>query len=445
MADLKNKLKRISAFQYIIFGFIGVILVGALLLMLPISSQTREVTSFADTLFTAVSATCVTGLIVQDTATHWSIFGQAIILILIQIGGLGVVTIAASLSMIAGRKINLIQRDTMAESVSAPQLGGIVKITKFILKTAFAIEFSGAALMMYPMIKKYGAIGIWKAVFVSISAFCNAGFDLMGTADAKFVSLVPFADDPIVIVIICFLIISGGIGFFTWDDIKDNGFRFHRYRMQSKAIIVTSAVLIAIPLVLYFFIDYSDEPLKQRILYSLFQAVTPRTAGFNTTDYNQLTGGGRAVMICLMLVGGAPGSTAGGMKVTTVAVLFANMTATFKRRTDGILFRRRIAPDVTKKASTVLSMYIFAFVSSAIIISNIEGLPLTTCLFETASAVGTVGLTLGITPTLGMVSRGIIILLMYLGRVGALTFIYAAVPKSSKQSDSYPHEKISVG
>ena len=445
MTDSRKKTKKISAFQYIILGFIGVILAGALLLMLPIASQTREVTPFADTLFTSVSASCVTGLIVLDTASHWSAFGQAVILILIQTGGLGVVTVAASLSMIAGRKINLIQRDTMAESVSAPQLGGIVKITKFIIKTAFTIELSGALLMMYPMIKKYGAAGIWKSVFVSVSAFCNAGFDLMGTAHAKFVSLTPFADDPIVVLVICFLIISGGIGFFTWDDIKDNGFRFHRYRMQSKTIIVTSAVLIAIPLLLYFFIDYSDEPLKERLLYSLFQAVTPRTAGFNTSDYTQLTGGGRAVMICLMLTGGAPGSTAGGMKVTTVAVLFSNMVATFRRREDGIIFRRRISPDITKKAPTVLFMYILAFVSSAIIISDIEGLPLTDCLFETASAVGTVGLTLGLTPSLGMISRGILIVLMYLGRVGALTFIYAAVPKSDKQSDSYPHERISVG
>ncbi|MBR6941113.1 MAG: Trk family potassium uptake protein [Clostridia bacterium] len=442
---LKKQHRRLSAFQYIVIGFAGVILAGTLLLMLPVASQSRTFTPFGDALFTAVSATCVTGLVVRDTASTWSYFGQAVILILIQIGGLGVVTVAASLSMISGRKINLLQRSTMMESISANQVGGIVKITLFVIRTALAVELSGALLLLAPFIKTYGTRGIWKAFFVSISAFCNAGFDLMGTSGEPFQSIVSFGDNPAVIIVVILLIVIGGIGFFTWDDFRENGIHLKRFRMQSKVILITSAVLIVLPSIWFFFVDFSDMTLRRRILVSLFQAVTPRTAGFNSVDFSALTGGGRAIMTVLMLIGGAPGSTAGGMKVTTIAVLFANMSATFTRKNDGVMLRRRIEPEAVKRASTVLTMYLTAFISSAIAISQIEGIPLYLCLFETASAVGTVGLTLGITPSLHIASRIILMILMYLGRVGALTLIYAALPGSHLKSDNYPREKITVG
>lgn len=440
-----TKKKKISPFQYIVLGFIGVILVGAVILMLPLSSHDRTVTPFSDALFTAVSATCVTGLVVRDTASHWSYFGQAVILTLIQIGGLGVVTTAASLSMLAGRKINLMQRDTMKESISADKIGGMVKITKFVVRTALVIETAGAAALMTPFVRRFGTAGIWKAFFTSVSAFCNAGFDLMGTEDAPFQSIVSFGNNTCVILVTSFLIISGGIGFFTWDDARTHKFHLKKYKMQSKVILATSGILILLPFLWYFFVDFSAMALKERILVSLFQAVTPRTAGFNSTDFGGLTGGGRTIMIILMLTGGAPGSTAGGMKVTTLAVLFANMSAAFTRKNDGVLMRRRIEPEAVKRASTVVTMYIFLFTISAAVISVVENIPVNLCLFETASAVGTVGLTMGITPSLHIFSRIILMILMYVGRVGALTLIYAAVPRSHIKSDTYPREKISVG
>lgn len=436
---------KLSSFQIIILGFAGVIVLGALLLMLPISTQNGAVTPFSKTLFTATSAVCVTGLVVFDTASYWSGFGQLIILIMIQIGGLGVISVASFLSMLAGRKISLMQRQTMQNALSAPQMGGIVKLTRFIFLVSFAIEGIGALLLMPVFMTKYGIRGIWMAVFHSVSAFCNAGFDLMGNQTGQYSSLTSFAGSGYVTLIICLLIMIGGIGFLTWKDIAVKKTRFKEYSMQTKVILVTTAILIVIPAVFFFFSDFANEPLKDRICMSVFQAVTPRTAGFNTADLNKMSDAGRSVMMLLMLIGGSPGSTAGGMKTTTIAVLFANAIAVFRKRQNANCYGRRIDDSTVKNASAILFMYVFFSMLSAIIISITDGIPMQMGMFETFSAIGTVGLTLGITPTLSAVSRFVLILLMFFGRVGGLTIIYAAFSQKDASILKYPMENITVG
>ena len=437
--------RRLSSFQIIILGFAGVILLGALLLMLPISTTAGRVTPFNETLFTATSAVCVTGLVVQDTGSYWSTFGQAVILTLIQIGGLGVVTVAASFALLSGRKISLMQRSTMKDAISAPKVGGIVRLTRFILRGTFLIELLGALAMLPAFCRDYGWRGVWMAVFHSISAFCNAGFDILGTKNNLYPSLTGYAGSPGINITIMLLIVIGGIGFLTWDDVCENKWRFHRYRMQSKVILVTTFALIVLPALLFFFVDFDALPLGERIQAALFQSITPRTAGFNTATLSAMSGASQGVMILLMLIGGSPGSTAGGMKTTTLAVLVANAAATFRRRESAQFFGRRVDCGAVKTAATILMMYLALFFGGAAFISVYENLPLSACLYETASAVGTVGLTLGITPQLRIPSQMVLITLMYLGRVGGLTLIYAALSGKKATVAKLPQEQITIG
>lgn len=437
--------KHLTTFQSIFLGFFLIIIIGSLLLMLPISSVSGKVTPFNESLFTATSAVCVTGLVVHDTGSYWSAFGQAVILILIQIGGLGVITVAASFALLSGRKISLMQRSTMQEAIAAPKIGGIVRLTGFVLKATLIFELSGAVIMMPVLCKDYGVKGVWLAVFHSISAFCNAGFDILGTDASKYVSLTQYVNCTSINLAVIFLIVIGGIGFLTWEDIYTNKLHFRRYRMQSKVILITSAVLIIVPALYFFFFDLNNLPIKQRILSSLFQSVTTRTAGFNTVDLTALQEPSIATMIVLMIIGGSPGSTAGGIKTTTVAVLIANSLATFGRKDSSHFFKRRIDNQVVKNASTILIMYLVLSFTGAVAISTAEKIPFLKCLFETSSAIGTVGLTLGITPELGLFSQLILILLMFCGRVGGLTLIYAAISNTKKNISKYPLEHITVG
>lgn len=444
MNALFRKKRRLTSFQIIILGFSGVILLGTVLLMLPISTHEGIVTSPLDALFTSTSAVCVTGLVLHDTATYWSIFGQAVLLLLIQIGGMGVITVAVSLAMISGRKISLMQRSTLQEAIAAPKVGGIVRLTSFIVKATLLMELCGAAAMAPVFCRDFGVKGLWMAFFHSVSAFCNAGFDLMGTRGA-FSSLTGYASNPIINITVMLLIVVGGIGFLTWNDVWTNGRRLHKYRMQSKVILCATAVLLLLPAVYFFFCEFTALPLGERILSSLFQSVTPRTAGFNTVDLTALSEPGQFIVIVLMLIGGSPGSTAGGMKTTTVAVLFAAALSTFRRKEYAHFFGRRLDNEVIKNAATILMMYLVLFFAGGLIISMTEGLSMIACLFETASAVGTVGLTLGITPGLGVLSRIILILLMFCGRVGGLTLVFATLSGVQKSVARLPKEKITVG
>lgn len=443
--EIIHQKHRLSSFQIIISGFVGVILLGALLLMLPVSTTEGCITPFNETLFTATSAVCVTGLVVQDTGSYWSGFGQAVILALIQIGGLGVVTVAASFALLSGRKISLMQRSTMQDAISAPKVGGVVRLTQFILRGTFLIELLGAAAMLPVFCRDYGWRGIWMAVFHSISAFCNAGFDILGTENNLYPSLTGYTGNPIINITIMLLIVIGGIGFLTWDDICEHKWHFHRYRVQSKVILVITGFLIVMPAAFFFFEDFSALPTGTQLLVSFFQSVTTRTAGFNTVALSAMSSASKGIMILLMLIGGAPGSTAGGMKTTTLGVLLANAVATFRQRDNAQFFKRRIDCNTVKTASTILTMYLTLFFGGGIFISVYEHLPLSDCLYETSSAVGTVGLTLGITPQLHIPSQIVLIILMYLGRVGGLTLIYATLSGKKAGNAKLPQEKITVG
>lgn len=436
---------RLSGAQTILLGFVILILAGAFLLMLPFSSRSGEWTSVTDALFTATSASCVTGLVLYDTWSHWTWFGQLVILSLIQIGGMGVVTMTTVLSKIVGKRLGLQARTTMQEAVSAPNLGEIMKYTRFIFLGCMIFEVLGAVALSPVFISEYGPLkGIWLSVFTSISAFCNAGFDLNGT-HGEFSSMTPYMDNPVVVITLVFLILTGGLGFLTWMDIRKHGFKFYKYSTQSKLIIVMELLLVFIPMIYLWFGEYGDYPANQRFLASLFQAVTPRTAGFNTTDYNDFSGTGVVMTIILMLIGGAPGSTAGGMKITTITILFLTMIAFFKREKSPAIFKRRITTEAIYGAVAVFMLDVMLAVLGSMSIARIEHRAFLTALFESASAVGTVGLSMGITPTLHTVSKFILIILMYTGRVGGLTLVFAAITRKSTGNRQYPADNIAVG
>ena len=444
------KRRRLSSSQIILLGFLGVIASGTILLMLPWARAGAGSAPFLDALFTATSATCVTGLITNDTATYWSVFGQTVILCLIQVGGLGVITVAIFITKLSGRKIGLMQRSTMQEAIAAPQMGGIVRMTGFILKMVVVIEALGAAALLPAMIPEFGIVrGIWYAVFHSISSFCNAGFDLMGVKE-PYSSLTSYTGDVAVNVIVMVLIVVGGIGFLTWDDVKRNRFHLRRYRMQSKVVLTVTAVLIVLPAVFFYWKEFGmpgweDMSVGERILASFFQSITTRTAGYNTVDLTQLTQSGQMIMILLMLIGGSPGSTAGGMKVTTLAVLFATAVAVVRRRPNAHIFGRRIPNDTAHYAATVLILYLSLFLAGGIFIGCAENMPIVPALFEAASAIATVGVTLGITPDLCAASKVVLIILMFLGRVGGMTIVYAALSTKHPYVSEFPQEKIMVG
>lgn len=439
--------KKISSFQIIIVSFLALILLGSLVLMLPVSTADGKGASFLDAIFTSTSAVCVTGLVVRNTATYWSTFGKIFLLILIQIGGMGTITMLAEISLVFGKRIGLKERGLIQDALSLHDIGGAVKFIVFVAKSVAVIEGIGAVALTLifrfsakmPLLKAMG-----YGAFHSISAFCNAGFDLCGET-VPYNSLVDYADNIPMNVVIMILIIAGGLGFITYSDIRINGLHFHRFKMQSKVIIVTSLVLIVVPAILFGIFEFTEYPMKTRVLMAIFQSVTARTAGFNTVDYNEMSQAGVAVMIFLMLIGGSPGSTAGGYKTTTIAVLFATAIAVFIRQDDTKFFGRRIDDKVVKNAVAIIVLYFVSFFTAGLIISRIESLPLLTCLFETGSAAGTVGLTMGITPTLSMASRAILVFQMFWGRVGGLTLIFAATPLGMKTDSKYPKEDMIVG
>ena len=446
MREIKKKvLKQFSSARIILFGFIIMIFVGASILSLPISSRSGEFTPFIDALFTATSASCVTGLIVYDTATHWSVFGKIIIIAMIQCRGLGVVTMLTVFTQVTGKKIGLRDRATLQSALSAPQIGGIVRLTSFIFKATIIIEMIGALLMFPRFMKDFGITkGIYYSVFHSISAFCNAGFDLMGDV-SKFSSLTKYQSDIMINITIMLLILIGGLGFLIWKDIVDYRFDIKRYSTQTKIVLTMTFILVLFPSVLFFFTEFSTLDIKTRVLSSLFQAVTPRTAGFNTIDYTKFSDNGIAMTIILMLIGGGSGSTAGGIKMSTIFILVATMCSVLKQDKEVAVFKKRIEPDIIKNAVAVFALDIFLFIVGSMIISGIEGFSLKETMFECASAVATVGLTLGITPHLGIISKILLICMMYFGRVGGITLIFAAVTPKKNGNARYPKDQVAVG
>lgn len=441
---------RVSPARVIILGFLLLILLGTGLLMLPCSTREWGGAAFSDALFTATSATCVTGLVVHDTASYWSGFGQLVILLLIQVGGMGVVTMAVAIFMFSGKRIGLKQRWVLQESISAPQVGGIVRQTRFILKTAFAIEGAGAAALAVRFCPELGLRqGLWYAVFHSISAFCNAGFDLMGVK-APFSSLTGYTGDLIVNLTIMLLIVVGGLGFLTWGDLFAHRLHFREYRLQSKLILVTTAALLLFGFLFFLLYEFrlpqwAGMSPKESVLAAIFQSVTPRTAGFNTVELSRISEPGQLLTILLMLTGGSPGSTAGGFKTTTLAVLLLSAAAVFRKRRGAQCFGRRVQDGVLQNACAVFMLYVLFFLAGGILICAIDQVPLMDALFEAASAIGTVGLSLGGTARFSMASRMILVFLMYVGRVGGLTLVYAVLADNGASASQFPQEHITVG
>jgi len=438
-----------SSMRKIVCGFLLIIFVGALLLSLPISSKSGQWTNFTDSLFTATSATCVTGLITFDTYSHWSLFGQITILTMIQIGGIGFMTIITLFSMFLGKKINIRERRLLMQSAGSLHIGGVVKLIKKIVIGTALFEGIGAivlALRFCPVMGLYE--GMYNAVFHSISAFCNAGFDLMGKYEA-FSSLTHFKEDIIVNITVMILIITGGIGFIVWNDIYIHKFKFKNYQLHSKIVLITTLLLILVPAVSFFFLESNGEfknlTFSQKITAAFFQSVTLRTAGFNTINLSSLSEGGNILSIFLMFVGGSPGSTAGGIKTTTLAVMLLSAVASTSQSESIYIFKRKISNDITRQAAAVITVYIAAILFSSILMCHIEPFSATDILFEVVSASGTVGLTKGITTLLSPVSKYIIIFLMFGGRVGGVTLMISIAKQKQDALISYPAEKILIG
>jgi len=447
----KSIWQSISPMKLILSGYCLIILLGTLLLTLPVSANNGRSTPITDCFFTATSATCVTGLIRYDTATHWTMFGQLVILSMIQIGGVGFMTVAIVIMAFTKRKISLSQRSIMQNSISAPQIGGIVRMSKFIIGGTLLVEGIGALLLALDFIPRFGLRkGIYYSVFHSVSAFCNAGFDLMGSETGEFSSLTGLYNNWYVNIIIMLLIVIGGLGFFVWHDVKDKRFCFGDLNLQSKMVLSISSVLIFGGAFVIYILEQNSQMFQgmtvgEKVLASLFQSVTARTAGFNTTDLNVMTDSGKLVMICLMLIGGSTGSTAGGIKTTTVWVLCVSVIATFRRRKNIEAFGRRMEEGITRTASCVFMTYLIVVITSAVIVSAVEEVPMMTALFEPGSAMATVGLSFGVSPTLGMFSKLLVAFLMICGRVGSLTMLLAFSSEKRVIASSYPLDKVQVG
>jgi len=441
--------KQLSQTQTIALGFFIMILIGTGLLMLPFSSRTGEFTSFADALFTAISASCVTGLVVVDTYMHWSVFGQLVIIVLIQIGGLGFMTVGIFFSILLRRKIGLRERGLMQESVNTLQIGGIIKLAHKIVKGTLIIEGIGALILAIRFSLQMGVgKGIYYGIFHSISAFCNAGFDLM-VYQGEYNSLVNYAPDIVVNITIMLLVVIGGIGFIVWDDLTRHGLKFKKYMLHTKIVLVSTAFLLLSGAFLFWLLErdhiLAGRGAGEQLLCSLFASVSARTACFNTVDLAGLTDAGKFLNVVLRFIGGSPGSTAGGIKTTTVVVILMYIWSNMKHTYGCNLFGRRLDHESIVKASAVFCTNLFLATAAVLIISAVQVLPIADVLLEVFSAIGTVGMSTGITRELLMPSRVVIMVLMYCGRIGSLSFALSFTQKKRIAPVQQPVEQINIG
>ena len=436
--------------KIILLGYCFIILLGTVLLRLPAAVRDGSEQSVLTAFFTATSSTCVTGLVRADTCTNWTLFGQAVILVLIQTGGIGFMTICISALSLTKKNIGLASRSLMQNSISAPQLGGIVRMTKFISLGTLLIEGIGALLLAFYFCPLLGlGRGIWSSVFHSISAFCNAGFDLMGI-QGEYSSLTSVVGNWYVNLIIMLLIVIGGLGFFVWRNLLDSKFQYKKMLLHTRIVMFVTAFLILGGALLLFLTEhggdaYHDKSLSEQIAASFFQSVSARTAGFNTVELARMTEAGRFILICLMMIGGSAGSTAGGIKTTTFAVLMLSIITTFRHRKSVEAFGRRMEDGIARTASCVFMMYLLLSCGGAVLISRIEGIAFLDALFETVSAIATVGLSVGLTPTLGIMSCLILCFLMIFGRVGSMTMLLAFSSNKNIKISSLPLEKVQIG
>ncbi len=436
--------------QIIALGYFTLILAGTLLLLLPAATKSGESAGFLTALFTATTSTCVTGLVVVDTATYWSVFGQLVILLMIQIGGLGFMTMGVVFAMILKKKITLSVRGLVQESMNANQVGGMVKLVKNVFLGTVLIEGIGALLLAIRFVPQFGVPkGIYYSIFHSISAFCNAGIDLMGSVSGEYSSLSDYVKDPLVSLVVSALIIVGGIGFLVWGDIRKNGVKWKRYTLHTKIALSVTFVLLAGGTVLFYIFErnytLADMSVGEGILASFFDSVTARTAGFNTTDTAALSSSSKLLTILLMFVGGSPGSTAGGIKTVTMMVLFVYVWSNLRGSKSCNIFGRRLWDEDIKKASNVIIISLIMAMAAALAISSIQDIPMEDIMFEIFSAIGTVGMTTGITRSLSVVSRLLIILLMYCGRIGSMSFALSFTERKKVAPIQLPAEKVMIG
>lgn len=435
---------RLNAVQTLTIGFAVLILFGGVLLALPAASG-GDAMPFADALFTAASACCVTGLTLHDTATQFSEFGQLVILLLIQVGGLGFMTVSILVSLLMRRRVSLHSRSILMDTVGALQLGGVVRLTRRALIVTAACEGAGALALTFWFCPRYGlGRGLWMSVFHSVSAFCNAGFDLLGKGD----SLASAAGAPLLNVVLMTLIICGGMGFLVWDDLLTHRFRFRRWRLHSKLVVTFTLALYAGGAAAFWFLErdhaFAGVSGGQKWLMASFQSVTARTAGFATVDQAALSQSSTLLMLVLMFIGAGSGSTGGGTKVNTFAVLVLSSLAQVRRREDVNAFRRRLDDDTIHKAYSNVSLYLMAALAGCLVLC-VQGIALDDALFETLSAIGTVGLSRGLTSTLPLLSQWVILLLMFAGRVGSMSVAMAITKDRPQPKLRNVPEKILIG
>ena len=447
--------RKFTTTHIILLSFLLAILVGAVLLMLPISSATGQATPFVDALFTATTATCVTGLVVVPTVTAWSVFGQIVILILIQLGGLGIITVLAGLALVLHRKIRISDSLLLQDAFNLNTLSGLGAFVKKVILGTLIVEGIGALLYMIVFVPEYGPKGIWVSVFTSVSAFCNAGIDII-----KLNSLCDYAANPVINAVTCMLIVLGGLGYIVWWDIlrvlrekkTKKGSAWRRLTLHSKIAITATIVLIASGAVLFFLFEYSNPATMgnmsvwNKIQASVFQSVTTRTAGFFTVPQENLTNASSVLSLLLMFIGGSPVGTAGGIKTVTFVVLFASALAAIKQRNDAVIFHRTLSKQAVTKATGVACMSFSIMFLSTILLAAVTNASAMDIAYETVSATATVGLSRNLTGSLNMAGKWIIIATMYLGRIGPISLAFAFnLKKQSLNTIKYPAEDISVG
>lgn len=446
---MSNRIK-LFPIQILAIGFALIIILGGILLSQPFTSRLGDGIPFIDGLFTSTSATCVTGLAVYDTYTQFNFWGQLILLVLIQVGGLGFMGIAITFSFLIGSKITIFQKTLLMESIGTLHVGGVIKVMRRMLFGTLTMESIGAIIIASRFINDLGFWrGLWCGIFHSISAFCNAGFDILGIYEPG-MSLTLFADDPVLLITVMVLVVSGGIGFIVWSDIVDCKFNFKKYALHSKIMLSFTAALILIGAALFIFLEwnkgFAGMTTGEKFLNGFFCSVTPRTAGFNTVNYMDFTTAGRYLTIVLMAIGAGPGSTGGGMKITTFAVIMMAMYSYSKHYNDLSIFRRRLTVEARRKAFSSSSSYtaLVLGVTFLLLILNPD-VPAESCLFEAFSAMGTVGLSEGLTAEAGVGSKSLLILLMYCGRLGSISVAMAIARRKFIPKISYPEEQITVG
>lgn len=445
--NLKKNVK-LRGVQILALGFLLVILVGALILTLPISTTSGESTNFLDALFTATSAVCVTGLIVVDTGTYWNAFGQTVIMILIEIGGLGFMSFTTLIAIILGKKITLRERLILQDAMNTFNIQGLVKMVRYVLVFTVSVQFFGALLFSTQFVPEYGlGRGIFYSIFHSISAFCNAGFDIFG----NFSSLTSYNSNVVVIMVASVLIIIGGLGFTVWSELYSSK-SLKKVSLHSKMVILMTVVLVLGGTFLMFLFENNNVntignmSFIDKVMNSFFASVTPRTAGFNSIPTDGMTTAGQFLTIILMFIGGSPGSTAGGIKTTTIGILIVTIVCVIQGREDAEVFKRRFSKDLVYKAFTLIFIGLSLVIVVTMLLSYTEkGASFISLFYETVSAFGTAGLTLGLTSELSNIGKVLIIFMMYLGRVGPLTVVLSITKKRKNSGIKYPEGKILIG